>query len=73
MLCVSVEMGAWVSYLLGGGGETTAVKETPEDPAGFDDVDPATGLTPRQKQAVVQTWALVQPEMRATGIALLIA
>ncbi|KAF4521172.1 hypothetical protein B566_EDAN010634 [Ephemera danica] len=62
-------MGGFLSYLLGSDGG--APQE--ELPAKWDEPEPATGLTPRQKRAVVDTWALVQPDLKATGIAVLIA
>jgi hypothetical protein len=40
-----------------------------EDP-GLDISDPKTGLTPRERQAVVDTWAMVKPDAKQTGVEL---
>ena len=72
LLCPVGGMGGILSYLLGGGGQEGAPAE-PERPLDWDEPELATGLTPHHKFAVKESWALVQPEMRATGVALLIA
>jgi hypothetical protein len=40
-----------------------------EDPK-LDIPDPRTGLTPRERQAVVDTWAILKPHAKQTGVEL---
>jgi hypothetical protein len=51
-------MGGVLSYFWGG-----------EDPQ-LDIPDPKTGLTPRERQAVVNAWAVVKPDAKRTGVEL---
>ncbi|GIX95362.1 hypothetical protein CDAR_499251 [Caerostris darwini] len=39
-------------------------------PAGYDVPDPATGLTPRQKNIVQSTWKIVRADAKKNGILL---
>jgi hypothetical protein len=42
-----------------------------EDPQ-LDIPDPKTGLTPRERQAVVDTWAIVKQDAKGAGVELFI-
>ncbi|XP_067000251.1 globin isoform X2 [Anabrus simplex] len=55
-------MGVILSYLWGG-----------VDEASLDVPDPATGLTPRHKRYITDSWALVRKDLRNHGIGLLLA
>ncbi|GLH05879.1 Uncharacterized protein GBIM_11438 [Gryllus bimaculatus] len=59
--CRCAGMGGLLSFFWGAGPES----------AGLDVADPATGLTPRQKRYVTDTWALVKKDLRGSGIAVL--
>lgn len=36
--------------------------------AALDEIDPITGLSGRQKQAIRKTWALVRKDLKSAGI-----
>jgi hypothetical protein len=56
-------MGSVLSYLWG--------SESNDDPK-LDIPHPATGLTPRERQAVVDTWAIVIQDAKRAGVELFI-
>jgi hypothetical protein len=39
-----------------------------KDDANLDTPDPTTGLTPRQRQFVVDTWGVVKPNAKEAGV-----
>lgn len=45
---------------------------TPAEPPDYDVVEPKTGLTPRQKQIVKDTWEIVKLDVKANGVELFI-
>jgi len=42
----------------------------PKDDPSMDIPDPKTGLTPRERQIVVDTWSMVKPNAKEVGVEL---
>jgi hypothetical protein len=42
----------------------------PKDESSTDTADPKTGLTPRERQIVVDTWGIVKPRAKEVGLEL---
>lgn len=40
----------------------------PKDDPSMDTPDPTTGLTPRERQIVVDTWDIVKPKAKEVGV-----
>lgn len=60
-------MGGILSYIWG-----PSWASADENDPSLDIPDEGTGLTPREKKAVRDTWALVQADYKASGIALFV-
>jgi hypothetical protein len=54
-------MGGVLSYFWGSGHKDDPYLDIP---------DPATGLTPRQRQLVLDTWAIVKQDAKGVGVEL---